>query len=428
MDRRSLWIRMTIAAGALFIALPIPAWGGAAEPAVFLAVEEAQPAVGGTAWYWEPQFSQAVTDPTSGAEVAVVELPNPWCVTTPAGGTEELCKEGRLPIEVNAGDYETPDKIAAVAFDLSLVPIGSEVQEFKVTFKEAPEDELPPSFNHTGQTLQACLVNDFFGDGGARQYKEAPKFACSNSDPTAVREEIAGESGAFGWTFDLTAFAQTWVEETSPVTAILVHPAAPKEPPPPPADTWRVVLAGAQAENGVITNLVYEPSKLDPSGSDTGSTDFGSSSGSDFGSSSGSSFGSSTTTFPSSTSGSDTSVSGSEDPAAPAETGETPQELPDTSAAGALDELPSEQGLPWYVWVAIGMGFIGFSAVKSVVVERATGIRPDGVLAQIRRLNTTAAPPVTDGAPRPGLFTSMATQVKGFGRGLFSGLRFPGRR
>jgi hypothetical protein len=43
--------------------------------------------------------------------------------------------------------------------------------------------------------------------------------------------------------------------------------------------------------------------------------------------------------------------------------------------------------MPGYVWLAILAGIIGFTLVRSVVLESASGIRPNGVLAQIQRLN-----------------------------------------
>jgi hypothetical protein len=49
------------------------------------------------------------------------------------------------------------------------------------------------------------------------------------------------------------------------------------------------------------------------------------------------------------------------------------------------DKTPTT--LPGYFWLALLAGIMGFSAVRSVVVDKATGIRPNGVLAQIHRLN-----------------------------------------
>ncbi len=43
--------------------------------------------------------------------------------------------------------------------------------------------------------------------------------------------------------------------------------------------------------------------------------------------------------------------------------------------------------MPGYVWLAILAGIVAFTLVRSVVLESAAGIRPNGVLAQIQRLN-----------------------------------------
>ncbi|MGH2700123.1 MAG: hypothetical protein ACRDJL_13135, partial [Actinomycetota bacterium] len=40
-----------------------------------------------------------------------------------------------------------------------------------------------------------------------------------------------------------------------------------------------------------------------------------------------------------------------------------------------------------YVWLGLLAALIGFSAVRSVVFEGRGGVRPNGVLAQIHKLN-----------------------------------------
>jgi hypothetical protein len=41
------------------------------------------------------------------------------------------------------------------------------------------------------------------------------------------------------------------------------------------------------------------------------------------------------------------------------------------------------------MWLAILAGLVGFSMVRSIVVEKTTGVRPNGVLAQIKSLNAS---------------------------------------
>ena len=45
--------------------------------------------------------------------------------------------------------------------------------------------------------------------------------------------------------------------------------------------------------------------------------------------------------------------------------------------------------MPGYIWLALLAGMIGFFLFRSVVLENSAGIRPDGVLAQIRQINAS---------------------------------------
>lgn len=381
MTSKSL-IRAIAAVGALTVL---------AVPMVPAAADEAEPPVSNTAWYWESQQSQKVTDPTSGADVATIEAPNPFCPSTSAGGPPEesgACKEARLPVEVVNSDYETPDKISAVAFDLSLVPIGSSVSKMTVRFLEAKDEQSRP-INAEGKKLQACFVQQFFGGGDARQYKEAPRFVCTDGDPIAERKEVQvkneeGEKEAwFSYTFDLTPFAIKWVEEGKLQSSIMLFPVKPKEAEFDRSrdSNWRVVLAGPAENNGVVTKLTYKPAALP--GFDTPIDDGGGSTGFDsggtFGSTGGSDFSSGSGSVGST--GGDTGGA-AEDPVA--EEG-APEALEDLAAEATSDEAPA--GIPAYVWLALLAGMLGFSLLRQVVLEQAAGIRPDGVLAQIRKIN-----------------------------------------
>jgi hypothetical protein len=46
-------------------------------------------------------------------------------------------------------------------------------------------------------------------------------------------------------------------------------------------------------------------------------------------------------------------------------------------------------GLPGYIWLALLAGMVGFFLFRSVVLENSAGVRPDGVLAQIRQINAS---------------------------------------
>ncbi len=357
-----------------------------AAPLTAAHAEEAEIAVSSSAWYWKTQQSQPVTDPTSGADVVTIEAPNPFCPATPAGGAPEqtgACESGRLPVQVQGSDYEEPEMLPLVAFDFALVPIGSTVSDFQATFLEANDDQSQPA-NVDGKQLKACLVEQFFGDGEARQYKEIPRHSCSDSDPVGERKavKIKGED-RFQWTFDLTPYAERWAAGELPVAAIAIYPVQPKDPNPSTDANWRVVLSGPAVEGGITTNLVYEPAEEeglgDPITDPTLPTDPGST----------------TTTVGSSDFG--TSTPTTTTPAAGEETAPTESEQPVALEDSAAPTVATTAGaLPGYVWLGLLVGLMGFSLLKQAVMESAAGVRPDGVLAQIQQINaarrgTTAA-------------------------------------
>lgn len=379
----------------LAIPLVLAFVGVPASPA--LAVTD-EPLVLVTAWYWEDQTRQRIQDPTTGTDVAVVSLPNPFCPSPPLAGSppEEACKPGRLPVQVREGDYETPNQLPAVGFDMALVPPKSKIAKFTATFVEANDQQSEP-VNAEGKSLQACFVEEFFGDGEASLYREVPKYTCSETDPVAKRKEIktkkgggaspapddAQEEPTFGYTFDLTDFAQRWTDEGVAMTAIMLTPVRPKEADFDPATdaNWRTVLVGSANpdEKGIRTSLTYTPSKvpvLDPI--PTTPVDPGTSTSFDPGSSVTTSTGSGGIT-PTDTGAVDT-------PSETVDEAPAPTELTE-AAEPAAATIP--EGLPGYVWLAILAGIVAFSMVRSVVLEKAAGIRPDGVLAQIRRVNAS---------------------------------------
>ena len=78
--------------------------------------------------------------------------------------------------------------------------------------------------------------------------------------------------------------------------------------------------------------------------------------------------------------------------------------------------------MPGYVWLMLLAGLIAFSLVRSVVIESATGIRPDGVLAQIQRINAErrgGAAVLPEGDKRS-VFAPVANVFKGVGDSVVS--------
>lgn len=392
-------------------ALAGPAFGATAEPSLI-----------GQAWYWEPQTNQNFDTPIGSVSG---EAPNPFCPAAPSslGAPPETCAEGRLPAEVVQADYETPDKVSALAFDMTMMTLGSKVSSFTLQLLEAESGcrektdaptgqqcEETDARNIEGKTVQACEVTEIFGDGEARQYKEMPKFTCTDTDAVGERKEIKNDAKTdpndpdadYLWTFDLTALAQRWAETPPLCTCIMLRPQEPKKE-EDQDDNWRVVFAGPKIDGGVKTELKFTPGEgesLPPLPTDPSVT-------SPTSGSSGSLGGPTTTVGGGLDSGTSDVPTGDTGGTAPGDTGaeEDPLEAGETEQAADIQEV---EAMPGYVWLAILAGLIGFSLVRSVILEKATGRRANGVLAQIHHINAargTAA--VASGAAVSGASTAL---------------------
>lgn len=380
--------------------------------------DRSKPLTSSNAWYWENQDTQTVPNPEGGDAATVDTLENPFCPTVPGGLGNvpgDVCRQGRLPVEVVGGDYKTPDKISALAWDFSTVLPGSTVSKFIVTMEEAFDPQSKP-VNVEGKEVKACPISQFFGDGEAREYNKAPKFKCAKLDPIGERKKVApkkaGEDPTYKWVFDLTRFAQVWAKGNSPATGVMLLPLEPKKPGAPDNADWRVVFTGAHDTGGVKTLLVSEPPKVEaddptpPAGTDDNNstpivppatgTD-----GTDYSDSSSLSDGGSVSDIGTGT----VATSSGTDTGAPTDTPspQDPVQAAPGAEAAADDTVPVES-FPGYVWLAILAGLIGFSLVRRTVIETTTGARPDGVLAQIRQMNATrsgAAPVAAETSPGP---------------------------
>ena len=399
------------------------------------AAKEAKPTIIAQAWYWESQQNENVDAP--GGSLSA-EAPNPYCPGLPSslGAPSDTCAAGRLPVEVVNGDYKTPDKVSALNFDFTMVPPGSKVSKFSLSLLEAEagcydskntdsgkQCEETDARNIDGKQIQACLVNEIIGDGEARPYKERPKFKCTAADPVAKRKGIRNDAKAdpndtdkdHVWTFDLTSFAQKWAKTFSVKTAVLLSPKKPKNADASGELNWRVVFAGSQFRKGVQTHLVFTPptgglgtlpggglpgsSGLDGSGTTTFSPS--SSGGTDLGS------GSASSDVPTTSSG------GGGAPATASEPVDTGDEQKPTAA-----EVPKVQAMPAYEWLAILAGLVGFSLLRSFVLEKGAGPRPDGVLAQIHKLNAQGRGDAAAGGTGAGALAFVAAGLGSVRRAL----------
>jgi hypothetical protein len=380
--------------------------GAALAPSA--AAKEAKPSIITQAWYWESQRNENVDSPAGSLSA---QAPSPYCPGLPSslGSPSDTCAAGRLPVEVVNGDYETPDKISAVNFDFTMVPPGSKVSKFTLTLLEAESGcydnrntdsgkqcEETDARNIDGKEIQACLVNEIFGEGEAAPYKERPKFKCTAADPVAKRKEIRNDAKGdpndtdrdHVWTFDLTAYAQKWAKTFSVNTSVLLFPKEPKRNGGGGGELdWRVVFAGPQVRRGVQTQVVFTP----PTGG------LGALPGSGLGGSTGGlDTGTGSFTAPATTGGTGNFGSGSASTGLPATSSgggagapATANEPVDTGGGQqpTAAEVPKVQAMPAYVWLALLAGLVGFSLLRSFVLEKSAGPRPDGVVAQIHKLN-----------------------------------------
>lgn len=391
--------RLAIACSVALIAASVFAFAPPAQAAQ----QTAEPALLNLAWWWKDAQSESRD---IGGNTVEATTPSPFCPAVPGslGEIPGACAAGRFPVEIRGGEYEEPNMLSGLGFDLSYVTPGSEVFKFELKLLEAeagcydgPDEgeECTPGQSegdHIESTdpvgpvdergVKACLLTQIFGDGDARPYREVPNYECSSDAPVATRKEIKtvdpktdNDEVDHIWTFDLTAYAQEWAEAFTIATNIMLVGDAPREP--QQNDTWRVVFAGPRAEKGIQAKLVYEPSEIapPPPPPPTGTTDTGVTGGT-----STTTFGGGTTTGPSFGAGTDTGTGTDTGGAAPAEA-----EAPGFDTAGA--EGPDIEGMPAYMWLALLAGIVGFMMVRQVVVESATGIRPNGVLAKIHALN-----------------------------------------
>ena len=362
--------------------------------------DKAAPTVVTYAWFWKDQQQQKVTNPVDGTDVATLELKNPYCPdTAPAGSPpEQACKPGRLPVEVR-NNYEAPDKLSAINFDLAAAPPGSTIKKFTVRLWEA-QDEVSRStqYNLDGKEIQACVIDAVFGEGEARLYKEAPNYKCTSASPTAKRKSTTigkgtDEKEVFYWDLDLTKQAQEWFKDDVFFTSVMLTPKEPKDA-GPQDQAWQVVFAGPlETKYGIDSDLVFVAppvEKVDPpiidlpddddplTPDDEADTDYDSSSPTTTTTTS-----SGSPTSPSAPTGGDTPAGGAgEEPGA-----EDPTLAADDAELASDEQETAPSGMPLYMWLAILAGMLGFTMVRSVVLEKNTGVRPDGVLAQIQRLN-----------------------------------------
>lgn len=364
-----------------------------------------------SSWYWNRQMDQEVTTPPG------VTLPPP---VPPASQRVRLPNPQRpdtLPVALNQGQTE---RMSAVKFELFVdgdpargVTEGSKIDKAVLFIEESADRNEQPSFRPELAKIQACLILDFLPQGENEQFQDAPKFSDTDCVP-GTRDAVAGATPA--WTFDLTKVADAWAKDPFQNYGVMLTPVVEA------GVTWQVNLkvprkADADTTNGdeydltknrAFMTIAYTPGEPEileipevPDATTPTATGTGTTTSPTIPTSTGT-----TSTSPLISPSTDLTGGSSEIPGA---TPPAPVPAP-TEVAGF--GLPQEQGprMPAYVWLAIPLGLLALSAVRSVILEPVGGPRPDGVIAAIRRRN----------AERRGAALSQKAGVLG---GLTAGLK-----
>jgi hypothetical protein len=352
-----------------------------------------------SSWYWSRQVDEEVTTP--------VDLPPP---IPPASQRVRLPSPQRpdtIAVALNQGE---PEKMSAVKFELLErgVTDGSKINELLLFIEESIDRNEQPSISPDTAKIQACQINDFLPQGENEQFEDAPTFSDADC-AEGTRDAVAGATPV--WTFDLTKIAQVWGKRSFDNNGVMLVPVAEG------GGTWQVNLKVPRKENPAEEGDQYEltknrafitidfipgePEEIEeievpadtstlPSGGTVGGSTIPTSSGSPLISPS------------TDLTGGSTGIPGAEEIA--------PVPAPTEQAGFAI---PQEQGprMPAYVWLAIPLGLLALSAVRSVILEPVGGPRPDGVISAIRRRN----------AERRGV--TLAQGAGGFLAGLTGGIK-----
>ena len=408
MNKESLAIRtsrrgLLVVAAALCCAIALPALAAPSQPKSTNFHYEYGKDV--SAWYWERQQDQEVTTP--------VNIPPPAPPVSQRARLPSPQRPDTLPVAMNGG---SPEKFSAVKFDLLErgVVENSEIRKMVVYIQEVAGGREIPSYRPETAKIQACRVTDFLSAGENEQTKDAPKFAdtdCVEGTRTAPPAPGPGQTAAPPtWTFDLSKVAEPWGKNPFDNNGVMLYPIKQNLG---PNETWQVNLKIPEREDPAAEGDQYEntkgrtvvelefvpgkPTKLDvPDVPDVPAPDPGTT----------------TTGGTTGTTGTTTGTTGGSPVVPSTDFGE--EAIPGAAPAAAPAPVPGlvpaageEPRLPAYVWLALPLGLLALTAVRSVVLEPTGGPRPDGVIQAIRQRNAerrgvTGAPTKSSPARRRG--------------------------
>jgi hypothetical protein len=315
-----------------------------------------------SSWYWNKQVDQEIGAGPISQRARARSPQNP----------------DTLPVAVEGGKHE---RISALYFDISGrgVTAGSTITRAVLQIVELTDPNEQPAYNAQGKVIQACRVEDFWPGGEAEKWETAPAY----DDSACVKGKRTAKSDPPTWTFNLTPIAGPWGQDPfSSNNGVMFVAALSKDA--GPTESWQINLKVPSRDQQVtpdddykktrkraVLSLTFTPGEPagiaapPPPPSDFGSGDFGG----------GGSF------APSSDFGSQPG----------GRAGKAPKSEP-TGAAGAeqVQAEPVAQirpKAPWYVWMLIPLGLLAWAAVRPLVLEPARGMRHDGAVSAIRRLN-----------------------------------------
>ena len=372
-------IVLLLAAG-LCLSLAVPASGAATKRGEY----PFEPGIDVSSWYWEKQQDQEVTTPPG------VVLPPPAPPVSQRVRLPNPQRPDTLPVALNNG---VPERVSAIKFDVTErgVTEGSTIKKFVITIAESQDRNENPQYRADVAKIQACRITDALSPGENEEIEDAPKYAeseCADGKRNPAPAPAPGQTAEpTTWTFDLSKMADAWGKNPYDNNGVMLLPVKAAGG---PGDTWQVNLKVPslddsatpdneydKTKNRAVLQLEFVPGKplgtvttpTTPTTGTTGTTTTGT-----------------TGTVGTTTGGSPVIGGPSTDLGGGTIPGTTPTTTP-TQQAGLSTPVDQEPRVPPYVWLAIPLGLMALSAVRSVILEPAGGPRPDGVIAAIRRRN-----------------------------------------
>ncbi|HET6816335.1 MAG TPA: hypothetical protein VFH66_03820 [Mycobacteriales bacterium] len=206
------------------------------------ATSSTKPGVLQAAWFWQTAYEQAAPPVAAG----------PAPASEPSG-----VPDGDLPVAHTSGDGSS-SKMTALAFDVSALPPGSVVNSF--TFS-VTVDNSPQAVNSSAAAapVVACLPTRLWPATLGGDYTDEPAVDCTNK----VKPKIDGST----YTFDITSFAQSWVDDQNFGVALVNDPDNTQTP-------FQVAFTGAKTVKATMsaTPAAPVPTTQQPVSSSGGTT------------------------------------------------------------------------------------------------------------------------------------------------------------